>query len=297
MAAFQLGGSSRSFDIAPGSPAPAGGGYSHAAAASAATAASSLPVPRDSTFAVIELGSHTVKAGRSDYLVAPAIRVRSRAVVRQQRTAQQQHQQDSGDDAAAMDVVDEDGTAASNGEFVYGTDDADSAAGVVHALTPYGVASWPALEGLMYVQFLPRIVGGGKVEKHVLVKELGVRRRRNATPVLVAVPPTWGVPDVERLVQLMFETMNVPGLYIADVPLMAAFGCGVLSGLVIDFGHESITVSPIIDCVLQRHAVRTVPVGGATVRRYLRQLLLEQPEQASSTVAAADPEAAPLPRD
>ncbi|KAJ1535902.1 hypothetical protein HK405_015473, partial [Cladochytrium tenue] len=268
MAAFQLGGSSRSFDIAPGSPAPAGGGYSHAAAASAATATSSLPVPRDSTFAVIELGSHTVKAGRSDYLVAPAIRVRSRAVVRQQRTAQQQHQQDSGDDAAAMDVVDEDGTAASNSEFVYGTDDADSAAGVVHALTPYGVASWPALEGLM---------------KHVLVKELGVRRRRNATPVLVAVPPTWGVPDVERLVQLMFETMNVPGLYIADVPLMAAFGCGVLSGLVIDFGHESITVSPIIDCVLQRHAVRTVPVGGATVRRYLRQLLLEQPEQASST--------------
>jgi actin-related protein len=53
------------------------------------------------------------------------------------------------------------------------------------------------------------------------------------------VPISWGVDDIERLVQLMFENMNVPGLYVADSALMAVYGCGVLSGLVIDIGHET----------------------------------------------------------
>ena len=71
------------------------------------------------------------------------------------------------------------------------------------------------------------------------MKELGIKRSQNDCPVVVTIPYTWGIPDIQKLVQIMFETINVPGLYIADSPLMACFGCGILSGVVIDIGYQS----------------------------------------------------------
>ena len=75
--------------------------------------------------------------------------------------------------------------------------------------------------------------------RHIIVKELRIRRSRNTCPTLVILPPHWSPLESERLAQLMFENMNVPGLYLADAPVMAAFGCGVLTALVIDIGHET----------------------------------------------------------
>jgi hypothetical protein len=55
----------------------------------------------------------------------------------------------------------------------------------------------------------------------------------------MVVPTDWTKEEHERITQIFFENFNVPGLYLAEEPLMTIYGCGVVTGLVIDIGHNS----------------------------------------------------------
>jgi actin-related protein len=57
--------------------------------------------------------------------------------------------------------------------------------------------------------------------------------------VLFSVPVQWTKLEHERLTQEAFETLNVPGLYIAPQPLLTLYGCGAVTGLVVDIGHNT----------------------------------------------------------
>ncbi|KAF8941498.1 actin family [Dissophora ornata] len=109
--------------------------------------------------------------------------------------------------------------------------------------------------------------------RHVLFKELGVKRSRNASPVLMVVPTDWTKEEHERITQIFFENFNVPGLYLAEEPLMTIYGCGTVSGLVIDIGHSSTEITPIIETQIQRHAIVTIPVAGADFDAHFLRLL------------------------
>ena len=52
--------------------------------------------------------------------------------------------------------------------------------------------------------------------------------------------------DRETAAQLMFETFNVAGLFIADQPVLSLYAHGKLTGCVIDFGHGKTGASPCI---------------------------------------------------
>jgi actin-related protein 9 len=75
--------------------------------------------------------------------------------------------------------------------------------------------------------------------RHTLFRELGIKRSRNASPVLMVVPSDWTKEEHERITQIFFENFNVPGLYLAEEPLMTLYGCAAVTGLVIDIGHNS----------------------------------------------------------
>lgn len=75
--------------------------------------------------------------------------------------------------------------------------------------------------------------------RHVLFRELGIKRSRNASPVLMVVPTDWTKEEHERITQIFFENFNVPGLYLAEEPLMILYGCATVTGLIIDIGHNS----------------------------------------------------------
>lgn len=74
---------------------------------------------------------------------------------------------------------------------------------------------------------------------HILFKELGIKKARNEHPVLFTVPVHWNKLELERLTQEAFENLNVPGLYIAPQPLLALYGCGAVTGVVVDIGHNT----------------------------------------------------------
>ncbi|CAO3594965.1 unnamed protein product [Absidia cylindrospora] len=86
------------------------------------------------------------------------------------------------------------------------------------------------------VQSLPNLTASWN---HILFKELGIKKARNEHPVLFTVPVHWNKLELERLTQEAFEFLNIPGLYIAPQPLLALYGCGAVTGLVVDIGHNT----------------------------------------------------------
>lgn len=74
---------------------------------------------------------------------------------------------------------------------------------------------------------------------HILFKELRIKKTQNESAVLLTVPFKWSKLEHERITQIFFESFNVPGIYIAPQPLLALYGCGSVSGIIVDIGHET----------------------------------------------------------
>ncbi|KAI8334875.1 actin family [Blakeslea trispora] len=108
---------------------------------------------------------------------------------------------------------------------------------------------------------------------HILFKELGIKKSRNESPVLISVPIEWTKLEFERITQMFFEKFNVPGVYIAPQPLLSLFGCGAVSGMVIDIGSEVTDINMVVDSNLQSQSSVTLPIGGNQFDAYLLQLL------------------------
>ncbi|KAG1151275.1 hypothetical protein G6F37_004821 [Rhizopus arrhizus] len=108
---------------------------------------------------------------------------------------------------------------------------------------------------------------------HILFKELRIKKSRNESPVLIAVPVQWTKLEHERITQIFFENFNVPGVYIAPQPLLTLFGCGAVSGVVIDIGSQTTDVNIVVDSNIQTQSSFMIPMGGNQLDSYLLQLL------------------------
>lgn len=66
-------------------------------------------------------------------------------------------------------------------------------------------------------------------------------------PVLVT-EPAWNTPaNRERMAEIMFEEFKAPAFYIANTGVLNAFAAGKGSALVIDIGHSTASVTPVVD--------------------------------------------------
>ncbi|KAH9050063.1 actin-like protein Arp4p [Lactarius hengduanensis] len=66
-------------------------------------------------------------------------------------------------------------------------------------------------------------------------------------PILVT-EPAWNSPaNRERMAEIMFEEFQVPAFYIANTGVLNAFAAGKGSALVIDIGHSTTSVTPVVD--------------------------------------------------
>lgn len=107
----------------------------------------------------------------------------------------------------------------------------------------------------------------------VLTQMLHISRSRNALPIVFLIPPTWTKYETEYLTQIAFEGLNASGLYIIESPLATSFAYGSASGLVVDIGHSTTTLTPVIDNQVLSFMVRQFPIGGRDVEEYLYKLL------------------------
>ncbi|KAJ2546252.1 hypothetical protein EV175_005669 [Coemansia sp. RSA 1933] len=268
---------------------------------------------REETFVVIELGSHTTKAvlDTSDINRLPSVVVRTRAGILKNDNSKEKLERAERDEEtkdappnpshtngeSAMDV--EPTEEAANGEV--GADNSSSSSnGAEQDGSDVSYVFGSALEATAGedLDSTTDIVVGGVVQdwealsaflRHIVTKELGIRLSRNINPILFSIPALWPKTDLEKLAQVAFEHLNAPAIVISEQPLAALYGNGKMSGLVVDIGHTTTTVTPVIDSYVQPSTIAQCNVAGAAVTKRLHELLQADPAVNSQFESGAVP--------
>ena len=77
----------------------------------------------------------------------------------------------------------------------------------------------------------------------------------------------------EKMAQIMFETFNVPGLYIAKQPVLSLYSIGKLTGLVADSGEGITQIAPVFDGFALPHAIHRLDLSGKDLTDYIEKLI------------------------
>ncbi|XP_076971516.1 actin, alpha skeletal muscle 2-like [Tamandua tetradactyla] len=94
-------------------------------------------------------------------------------------------------------------------------------------------------------------------------------------PLMVAEPPLHPTTSKERVNQIMFETFNVPALYLANQGVLSLYSSGQTSGTTIESGEGMTYLVPTFEgCPLHQSIVQ-MDVAGQDLTLYLLQLLAE----------------------
>lgn len=86
----------------------------------------------------------------------------------------------------------------------------------------------------------------------------------------------------EKMAQIMFETFNVLGLYIAFEPVLSLYSIGKLSGIVSDLGEHISYFAPIFYGCILPHAIIKLNFAGDNLTEYMKKLLEENREKFST---------------
>ena len=71
----------------------------------------------------------------------------------------------------------------------------------------------------------------------------------------------------------MFETFDIPGLYLADSTLLSLYAAGKFTGMVIDMGDGITQFSPIYDAALIEDKCERINIGGKDITKYMKKIL------------------------
>lgn len=126
--------------------------------------------------------------------------------------------------------------------------------------------------------------------KHVLFKQLGLRRVQNESPVLLSIFSGLSRSTYERICQMFFERFNVAGFGILERPRSQLYSTTSLTGVVVDIGWETTDISPIYENLILQHACASVPLGLRHCQNYLAHLLRSN----QSVISTLSPPESPL---
>lgn len=112
---------------------------------------------------------------------------------------------------------------------------------------------------------------------------------------LLTEPPLNTPENREYMAEIMFETFNVPGLYIAVQAVLALAaswnskqGKRVMTGMVIDSGDGVTHCIPVADGYVVGSCIKHIPIAGRNITYFIQSLLRERetgipPEQSLET--------------
>lgn len=90
---------------------------------------------------------------------------------------------------------------------------------------------------------------------------------------LVTEPLFTSKADRERLTQIMFESFNVSGLYVAEQPVMALYGVGKVTGVAVHVGYSTVDVAPVVEGGVVIPAAQRCVIGSKHVSEVLGRML------------------------
>ncbi|EFA85306.1 actin [Heterostelium album PN500] len=113
-----------------------------------------------------------------------------------------------------------------------------------------------------------------KLWNHVFFNELRCAPEEHT--VLLTEVPFNPKAHREKMTQIMFETFNVPALYIATQPVLSLYASGRSTGVVVESGHNVTHIVPIYEGYALSHAITRLGFGGDCLTNYMIKLLTER---------------------
>lgn len=101
--------------------------------------------------------------------------------------------------------------------------------------------------------------------------------------VMITETPINPKENREKMTQIMFETFNVHGLYIAIESILSLYSLGKSTGIISDLGDHISYFSPIFFGCPLPHALIRLNFGGSDLTEYMLKLLSENGQKFSTT--------------
>ncbi|XP_069497132.1 actin-like protein 9 [Ambystoma mexicanum] len=109
--------------------------------------------------------------------------------------------------------------------------------------------------------------------RHMFYHDLKVSPEEHA--ILLSDPPLSPTTNREKMVEVLFESMNCPGMYVSYQSVLSTYSYGKISGLVVESGYGVTHTVPVLQGYNLPHATERMDLAGTDLTDSLMKMFLE----------------------